>query len=114
MTAGIASAKWANAKAARVGYLLGQGFNSPTIARQLDDGTKPALIRQMAHSWGLSLPQGRGNATSLTIHLDTRVRHKLERQADELGIQPAEFIRRIAVCAINDEMYDAIVDGAYA
>jgi hypothetical protein len=104
---------WPSSKVARVAYLLGQGYNSPAIARRLDDDTQPELIRKMARHWGLSQQEGRGNATTLTIHLGARVREKLERQAAELDISPSEFVRRIAVCAINDHMYRAVTDGAF-
>ena len=108
-----AEPKWSNAKAATVAHMIGQGFNSTAIVKHLDDGTKPSTIRQMARYWGLSLPAGRGSAIALTVHIDSQTRHKLEKQADLRGITPSEFVRRVSVCAIKDDMYDAVVDGAY-
>jgi len=108
-----AGAKWSSFKVARIGYLLGQGYNSVAIAKKLDDTTTPDVIRNMVRYWGLSQPKGRGASTSVTIHLDAKVRAKLERQSSELGVPPSEFVRRIAVCAINDQMYQAVTDGAF-
>ncbi len=110
----VPARRWPNAKVALVAYLLGQGYNSTVIAKKLDDDTSPAVVRQMGRYWGLTGgPTGKRGSTALSIRLDARVRAKLERQAGDIGIPPDEFVRRIAVCAINDQMYQAITDGAF-
>ena len=46
---------------------------------------------------------------SIPIVLSVDVRVKLERRAKRMQIAPEEWLRRIAVAAIEDDLYRAIV-----
>ncbi|UCI19294.1 hypothetical protein FJ970_30545 [Mesorhizobium sp. B2-1-8] len=78
------------------------------------DGTSAATVRRQWKNWGLPLhevggPKHRRIAVNLTFH----ERAKLARQAKKRGLTGEEYLRRINVCAIRDDMYDAITDGQF-
>lgn len=99
---------WPNSKAAWMGYLLGIGMTAHAVASRID--STPGLVRQMRRQW--ELPAG-GAKRGVRIELDQAHRKLLEKRAKAQGIEPAEFLRRISICALQDDMYAAIVDGSF-
>ena len=107
---GLFVERWSNAKAGLVGYYTGLGRSSPQIAAILNDGTSDSTIRTLWGEWGLPLRMSRGKRlASIPIVLSVDVRVKLERRAKRMQIAPEEWLRRIAVAAIEDDLYRAIV-----
>lgn len=104
--------QFSNEKAARIGYLTGRGLDSIKIALDLNDDTTPATVRRMWKHWGLVEGTGRA-VVEVPVPLEAAHRRKLERQANILGIEPSEFIRRIAICAVEDDLYQAVTDGRF-
>ena len=56
---------------------------------------------------------GRPAGSAVRVLVDQRVRARLKTQAARVGVSFGEYLRRICVCAVNDDMYGAIVDGAF-
>lgn len=106
--------RWTNAKAGIVGFMTGQGRTSVAIAEMIADGTNAATIRALWKKWGLPIDKSggrrRGNVpVSLTIHQ----RKLLSKRAKQINIMPEEYLRRIVVCAIEDDLYGAVTDGKF-
>jgi hypothetical protein len=107
------AAKWSNDKAARIGFLLGQGFTAPAVARLLNDGTTPETIGYMRRVWGLVDNTSGCNFVELRIPLNAERRADLSDQANALMISPTEFVRRVLVCVLDDDLYSAVNDGRF-
>ncbi|TIR23996.1 MAG: hypothetical protein E5X34_13150 [Mesorhizobium sp.] len=106
--------RWTIAKGAYIGFLTGLGYSSAEIEKRMADGTSAATVRRQWKNWGLPLhevggPKHRRISVNLTFH----ERAKLARQAKKRGLTGEEYLRRINVCAIRDDMYDAITDGEF-
>ena len=105
---------WSNAKCALVGYLTGRGYTSTEIEQILHDGTSSATVRGQWRRWGLPLPEVNGHRCSIIpVPLTVGPRTKLAKQAKKLGITPDEFLRRIIVCVVDDDLYRAVVDDRF-
>lgn len=104
---------WPNGKAARVGYMLGQGCSTPAIAAALGDGTSADTIRRMRREWGIAGDRTKGRVISLAIELDSPRRAELNDQSQALGIAPSEFVRRVLLCVLDDDLYQAVTDGRF-
>ncbi len=103
--------RWSNSKAALVGYLTGKAITSPRIAAILNDGTDPKTIRKMWKYWRLPTPAGKSRHTeTFIVSFDGRQREGICASAKALGIEPEEFIRRVAYYASHDNLYQNIVD----
>ncbi|RWM29782.1 hypothetical protein [Mesorhizobium sp.] len=102
--------RWTMEKGALVGFLTGMGYTSGEIARRLADGTISSSIRAQWQHWELAIDEV-GDSTHRKIFLDLKFheRAKLARQAKKRGLTPQEYLRRISVCAIRDDLYEAIV-----
>ncbi|WP_420408664.1 hypothetical protein [Hoeflea sp.] len=107
---GLLIERWTNAKAAYVGFLLGQRKMTTEISRILSDGTSPETIRTMQRRW--KLPK-LGTKSGHFIELTPVQLSRLESQAKEIGVPPEEWARRVLVCAIEDRMYEAVTDGRF-
>lgn len=107
---GLLIERWTNAKAAYVGFLLGQRKMTTEISRNLADGTSPETIRTMQRRW--KLPR-LGTKSGHFIELTPVQLARLEAQAKALGVSPDEWARRVLVCAIEDKMYQAVTDGRF-
>jgi len=106
--------RWTNAKSAFVAYLTGKGRTAPQIAAELADGTIPETIRGMWRRWGLPMETARGRTyCAVGIWLSKSERSVLGNRALARGISPEEYLRRIAVCAVADDLYDAVTDGRF-
>ncbi|WP_378948053.1 hypothetical protein [Mesorhizobium sp. ANAO-SY3R2] len=97
-----------------VGFMTGQGRTSTDIVEHLNDGTDSATVRALWKKWGLPIDKTggrrRGNVpVSLTIHQ----RKILAKRAKQVGVTPEEYLRRIASCAIEDDLYAAVTDGKF-
>lgn len=103
--------RWSVAKGGFIGFLTGLGLSSIEIEKEMGDGTSAATVRRQQKLWRLPMhrvggPRHRRFFIDLTFH----ERAKLARQAAKRGLTGEEYIRRMIVCAIGDDMYDAIVD----
>ncbi|ATU91762.1 hypothetical protein [Phyllobacterium zundukense] len=106
--------RWTNAKAAHVAFLTGKGVPSTEIARILNDGVHPATIRAMWRRWRLPMaPTGGRHPAAVPINLYADERGLLAKRAKKLDVTPEEYLRRIAVCAISDDLYAAVTDGKF-
>lgn len=106
--------RWTNAKSALVAYLTGKGHTSVQIAEMLNDGTRPETIRRMWKLWELPLDStgGRHRAT-VPVPLFAHERVALAILAKKVGVSPEEFLRRISICVISDDLYGAVTDGRF-
>ncbi|TIS37531.1 hypothetical protein [Mesorhizobium sp.] len=103
-----------NAWAAMVGFLTGRGYTSAEIERILRDGTSGETVRRMWKLWALPLTETGGRRKiSVPIELSARERGLLADRARRRGITPPEYLRRIATCALIDDLYDAVTDGKF-
>ncbi len=106
--------RWSNAKAAHVAYLTGKGASSTEIANILNDGVHSATIRAMWRRWRLPMtPTGGRHVATVPVPLMARERTLLTQRAKKLSIAPEEYLRRISVCALSDDLYAAVTDGRY-
>lgn len=111
---GLAVERRTNAWAAMVGFLTGRGYMSTEIERILRDGTSSDTVRRMWKLWALPMHETGGRRkVSVPVELNVRERMLLASHARRLGISPHEFLRRIATCALTDNLYDAITDGKF-
>jgi hypothetical protein len=105
---------WTNAKAGYVGFLTGRGYTSPEIEKILADGTSRETVRGMWRRWGLPLPETGGRRCAvLPVALSVDARRRLGIRAKKVGITPEEWIRRILISAVDDDLYDAVTDGRF-
>lgn len=91
-----------------MGYLLGLGMTARSIATRID--CSPSMVKEMRRQW--ELPAS-GAKRGVRVDLDQAHRKLLEQRAKAKGIEPGEFLRRISICAVQDDMYEAIVDGSF-
>lgn len=102
--------KWTNAKAGLIGYYTGLGRTSAQIADVLHDGTSEHTIRRMWAKWGLPLEFTGGRSVApVPVRLDANIRGRLGRIAIEQHLAPEEWLRRVALASIRDDLYAAIV-----
>ncbi|MER9125424.1 hypothetical protein NKH81_20415 [Mesorhizobium sp. M0959] len=105
---------WSNAKCAYIGYLTGRGYTSGEIERILRDGTSKDTIRGQWRRWGLPLPEVKGQRCSIMpVALGFGPRTKLTKRAKQVGIAPDEFLRRIILSVLDDDLYQAVVDDRF-
>jgi hypothetical protein len=102
--------KWANSKAARIGYLIGRGRTAKEVSAELADGTGPGLIRSMLSHWGLSGGSGR-RCNVVPVALSGNARRKLASRSAKRDLAPEEYVRRIVVCVLQDDLFDAVTEG---
>lgn len=106
--------RWSNAKCALVGYLTGRGYTSREIEKILNDGTSKDTVRGQWRRWGLPLPEQNGQRVAvMPVALASGPRNKLSQRAKKVGIAPDEFLRRIIVCVLDDDLYQAVVDDRF-
>lgn len=106
--------RWTNAKSAYVAYLTGKGVASTEIAKTLNDGVNPATIRAMWRRWRLPMtPTGGRHVATVPVPLMAHERTLLTQRAKKLKIAPEEYLRRISVCALSDDLYAAVTDGRF-
>lgn len=101
-----------NAWAGVVGFLTGRGYTSARIAEIVGEGTSPETIRGVWRRWGLTQGPIRAN-DSVIVSLTAYEIGMLNQRAQNLGIAPDEWLRRVAACAIRDDLYGAVTDGQY-
>lgn len=105
---------WSNAKCGYVGYLTGRGYMSKEIERILNDGTIAASIRGQWRRWGLPIAEMGGRRCSvMPIGISMQLRAKLSKRARAAGLSPDEWLRRVILCAVDDDLYRAIVDDRF-
>lgn len=107
------TAKWDEAKIAKIGFLIGQGFSAKGVALNLADGTTADAIARKRRSWGLTDETDHCKFVDLRIPLDNARRADLSEQSSNLGISPAEFVRRVLICVLDDDLYSAVNDGRF-
>ena len=107
------SERWSNTKVAKIAYLLGQGHTAVSIAKALGDGTSSAAIRRMRQAWGLLEAEESTRFFEARIPLDNSRRADLIDQAEALSVSPTEFLRRVLVCVLDDDLYNAVNDGRF-
>ncbi|AWC22222.1 hypothetical protein CO731_01678 [Aminobacter sp. MSH1] len=106
--------KWTNAKAGLIGFMTGQGRTSTDIVEHLNDGTDSATVRALWKKWGLPIDKTGGRRRGhVPVSLTVQQRMILTKRAKGVGIQPEEYLRRIASCAIEDDLYAAVTDGKF-
>lgn len=92
--------------AARIGYLAGQGYSFRSIAEQV--GLPAHTVYDVCSRWGV---KGSQTEPALFVFpLASLDRARLSKQAARQQIAPSEFLRRILVYALRDNLYKAIVD----
>ena len=107
------TAKWDEAKAAKTGFLFGQGFSAKGVALNLGDGTTADAVARKRRQWGLTDETDQCRFVDLRIPLDNARRADLTEQASNLGISPTEFVRRVLICVLDDDLYPAVNDGRF-
>ncbi len=101
---------WTNEKVAALAYLVCRGHTGREIARVLGETVNTVKRVRLA----MGLPDMSGpDWIHAQIKLDNGRRAALNRQASALGITPAEFIRRILICVLEDRLYENVVDGRF-
>lgn len=107
-------ASWTNAKAGLVGFLTGRGYMSNEIEKILADGTSRETVRGLWRRWGLPIPQTGGRRCSIVpVALAMSTRAKLSERARKVGVTPDEWVRRVLLSAIDDDLYIAVTDGRF-
>lgn len=103
--------RYSNAKCGHIGFHVARGRSSVEVSEILADGTSSATLRHLVKLW--RLPGGFEKRGYAFVQLSSHKRRLLREQSEELGIEPEEFLRRIAECVIGDRLYSAVVDGRY-
>lgn len=106
------SAKWLIG----LGFHHGQGLSSVKIAELLGDGTGPETVRTMIQ--GADLPSAGRRRVWLPLNFESWERDALQRHADERGITVHELLYRfvrqgLILAKPGEDLYDAVIDGAY-
>jgi hypothetical protein len=96
----------------RVGYQLGRGRMATDIALELGDGTSGRLIRRMRDWAGLKEFGNLPGSTSVVTRLNSHQARLLRKRARAQGMTTEEWLQRVGVKAIEDDLYEAIVDDA--
>ncbi|WP_378952158.1 hypothetical protein [Mesorhizobium sp. ANAO-SY3R2] len=106
--------RWTNAKAALIGFRTGQGHTAVAIAEMLADGTSSDSIRCMWRKWRLPIDRTGGRQRGqVPVILTAHQRKLLAKHARRLGLNPEEYLRRVASVAIEDNLYAAVTDGKF-
>ncbi|MHA6687717.1 hypothetical protein [Mesorhizobium sp. A556] len=106
--------RWTSAKAAYIGYLTGRGYTSVDIAKIMNDGTSKETVRGQWRRWGLPRAEIDGTrCTIVPVPLFTGTRKRLSKCAAKVGCAPDEFLRRIIVSVVEDDLYVAVTDGRF-
>jgi len=100
--------KWSNSKALRIGYLTGLGRTARAIAEELADGTTPESIRGQWRRHGIV--DRRRDGVDIRVRLSSYELKALGQAAEARGLDPEEWVRRVASAAIRDDLFDAVVD----
>lgn len=100
--------RWSNAKAAHIGFHLGQCLPFTEVAKILNDGTSPETLRSRAYTWRLPV---KGRKSGVLVSLTPAKRALMMKQAAKLNITPEEFLKAICETVIRDDLYNAVVDG---
>ncbi|MEN5278099.1 hypothetical protein ABE527_14240 [Brucella sp. TWI432] len=106
--------RWNNAKSAHVGYWTGKGRSSREIAEILADGTTSHTIRRQWYNWHLPSHGKAQKLVFVNVPMSYQDRLVINRRALRIGISPEEFIRRVALCAAKDDLYQAVTDGRFS
>lgn len=99
-----------NAWAGNVGFLAGRGYFSREIADRMADGTHPATIRKSFQRWGLPIIRHKGG---FFIPFSPKMKARIDALSKQYKTTPEEIARRIIVCVVDDEMYEAVNDGRF-
>lgn len=106
--------RWTNAKAGFVGFLTGRGYTSTEIERIINDGTSKDTVRGLWRRWGLPLTETGGRRCFVVpVPLKQVTRQQLTRRARQAGVTPDEFLRRIIISVVEDDLYKAVVDDRF-
>ncbi len=100
--------RWSNSKAGHVGFHLGQMRSYPEISKILNDGTSADTLRSLAYKWRLPV---KGRKSGYIVSLSAKRCAQLIKQCEKRGIEPEEYLKRIADAVIKDDIFDAVVDG---
>lgn len=100
--------RWSNTKALTIGFMAGQGYSTPQIARALNDGTIYETIGALLRRAGIRRKQGKHIA--LPVQLQQHEFALLQQRAAAEGLAPDEWLRKTASAAIRDDLFRAIVD----
>lgn len=101
--------RWDKAKSFIVGFQTGRGASSAEIADILADGTRSFSVRAVWRRWHLEALVGhRGTDNCSVVLVDGETRRQVTKLAAAQGITPDEWVRRVCICAIEDDLYRAI------
>lgn len=100
--------RWRNAKVARIAHLRTLGWSSKMIARELNDGTLADTIRSVCHRW--RLPVTLGIQRRMMGNMSHSGAALIVKEAERLGMHPADFVGKVAEYAARGRLYEAIVD----
>jgi hypothetical protein len=102
--------RYSNAKCGFIGFYLGQAKTYVEVAEIIGDGTSSDTLRRMVALWKLPVDRAR---RGFIVNMTTHKKRKLAAKCEQLGIEPEEYLRRIAEAVIGDDLYDAVTDGKF-
>jgi len=98
---------WARRKVAIIAFYVGRGYSSGQIAKIIADGTKASTIRWQWRRWGLPIKPG---VTYIPVPITVPLRTRLWALAAQRRVSPEEWLRRVVEVAVDEDMFEAIVD----
>ncbi len=109
--AGHFASHWSARKCGIVGFLSAQGKSAQEIADILADGTTAPEIRQRWREWGLPISRARGRRSRLMpCYMSANGAAIVSREASTKGLDPGEYIGRVAEAVARDRLYEAVLD----
>lgn len=101
------STRWSGERIARLGYLLGLGWDAVRIANDPIVSSTPGNIHKQAHRFGLSF---RAAIMSFDIPLPSHVEAKYDAAACKRGLTRAQVKKLTLMSAADGNCIDAIID----
>jgi hypothetical protein len=103
--------EWSRAKAANVGFWTGRGWSAGEISRELADGTSPSALRAQWRRWKLPMEKrDKHKPATAVVNLTYPARARLAQLAKARKMAPEEWLSLVALAAIRDDLFDAVVD----
>jgi hypothetical protein len=102
--------QWSLPKAAVVGFWTARGWSAGEIAREFSDGTTSNAVRHKWREW-LSpyfKPNPRHTLPVVLVSITQTQRKRLAKLAAARNVAPEEWLRRIALAAIDDDLFEAL------
>lgn len=105
------SERWDNRKAARIGYMAGQGYSAPAIEIELRETGTANTIAHMLNVWGIYTNGSMHTYARIPVPMAAKHRTMLAAEARARDMDMPELCQRILTQVAIDRLYAAVLEG---